>query len=70
MKFDYEKLFGEARRKRITQTEIAETLGITQTTLSRKMTGKAPMELTATQVVLICEMLESPIDMFVTKEVE
>ena len=67
MKFDYEKLFGELRRKRYTQTEVAKMLGISEVTLSRKITGKVKMELTATQVVMIAELLESPLDMFVTK---
>ena len=67
MKFNFDKMFGELRRKGITQNEVAEVIGITPTTLSRKMTGKAPMDLSVTQVVMIAELLESPLDMFVTK---
>lgn len=68
MKFNFDKMFGELRRKRITQNEVADAIGITPTTLSRKMTGKAPMDLSVIQVIKICELLESPIDDFVTKE--
>ena len=70
MKFNFDKMFGELRRKGITQNEVAKAIGITPTTLSRKMTGKAPMDLSVTQVVLICELMETTIEMFVTKEEE
>lgn len=68
--FDYDKLFEEIERKGIKYKTVAEAIGIKPNTLSMKKKNNeaTTRELTGTQIAIICEMLRSPMDMFVLKE--
>jgi predicted XRE-type DNA-binding protein len=62
--FDYEKLRNEWKRQGFTDSEIANAIGLTAPRLSDKLKGKLKVELTGTQIVIICDLIEKPIDMF------
>lgn len=47
---------GELKRRKLSQDEIAYRLGITQTGLSKRLSGKVVWSLT--EVILLCEILE------------
>ena len=62
--FNYDLLFTELKKKGFKQNVIATNISIDQNTLSKKILNKTTQELTGTQIAIICEMLQSPIDMF------
>ena len=64
-KFNYELLFNEVKRKGIKQSYVAKVIGMTDSSLSRKLNGKQGIELTGSQVAMICSLIQSPLDMFV-----
>lgn len=67
-KFNYDLLFSEIKRKGFTYKAVAEALKVDPNTISLKKTGKgSTRELTGTQIAIICDMLRSPLDMFVIK---
>lgn len=68
MKFNYALLFSEIERKGMKQSVIAKAIGMSETNFSLKKTGKIDVELSGTQLAIICEFLGSPMDMFVTKK--
>lgn len=66
MKFNYELLFSEIERKHIPLTHIANSIGMSRQNLHA--IKKNDRELSATQVIIICEILGTTIQMFVTRE--
>ena len=62
--FNYDLLFTELKKKGFKQNVIATNISIDQNTLSKKILNKTTQELTGTQITIICEMLQSPIDRF------
>jgi len=62
--FDYLKLRSSWKEKGFTDSEVAEKIGITAPRLSDKLNGKSNPELTGTQIAIICDLLEQPMDMF------
>lgn len=65
---DLKKMKAEWRGKGYTDKEVAQAIGIRPDSLCSKLKGRRTQELSATQLVVICEMLESPLDMFITKD--
>lgn len=55
---------GHMARKQRTGVELARYLGITQTTLSRRLTGRTAFDLD--EIALVAEWLELPISVLVT----
>lgn len=59
--FDYSKLLGRLKEKVDTQDKFAELLGMSTTTLSKKLNGKS--EWTQAEINKACEILEiDPVD--------
>ena len=54
--FDYSKLLGRMREKGITQEKLAEMIGISGVTMSKKLNGKS--EWTQVEINKVCEILE------------
>lgn len=54
--FDYSKLLGRIKEKVDTQDKFAELLGMSTTTLSKKLNGKS--EWTQAEINKACEILE------------
>ena len=54
--FDYSKLLGRLKEKGLTQDKFAELLGMSGTTLSKKLNGKS--EWTQAEINKACEILE------------
>jgi len=55
MSFDYSKLLGLMKEKKITQEMVAERIGNTPTTLSLKLNNKAKFR--QSEIAGICEIL-------------
>lgn len=54
--FDYSKLLGRLKEKGLTQEQFADLLGMSGTTLSKKLNGKS--EWTQAEINKACEILE------------
>ena len=54
--FDYSKLLGRLKEKSLTQEKFAELMGMSGTTLSKKLNGKS--EWTQAEMNKACEILE------------
>lgn len=55
MAFDYDKLLGLMREKKVTQQELAKQIGNTTATLNLKLNNKAKFR--QTEIIKICEVL-------------
>lgn len=62
--FDYVGLRNEWKVAGYTDAEIAKKIGISPARLSDKLRGKIKTELTGTQIITICELLNKPMDTF------
>lgn len=56
--YDYSKLLGRMREKLITQSHLASVLGLSETSLNRKIKNKT--EFRQSEISKICECLEIP----------
>lgn len=56
MSFNYDKLLGLMREKKITQQELAKQIGNTTATLNLKLNNKARFK--QTEIIKICEVLD------------
>ena len=54
--FDYSKLLGRMKEKGITQEKLAEMIGVSGVTISKKLNGKS--EWTQVEINKVCEILE------------
>lgn len=54
--FDYSKLLGRMKEKGITQEKLAEMIGVSGVTMSKKLNGKS--EWTQVEINKVCEILE------------
>jgi len=68
MKFDYWKLRSEWKRRKKTDTEIAELIGISRQALVKKNADPDNANLTATQAAVICAYIGTTFEMFITKD--
>ena len=66
--FNYQKLREEWRRNGYSNKDIAKKIGMHEQTLSKKYRGELPLELSATEVAIICGLIESPMDMFIERD--
>lgn len=64
---DIKRMAHEWRRKGFKDEEVAEAIGMTPRGLKAKIWGEVTGELSATQNFVICDMIGSPYDMFITK---
>lgn len=55
MAFDYDKLLGLMKEKRITQYDLAKLIGNTTATLNLKLNNKAKFK--QSEIIQICEIL-------------
>lgn len=62
--FDYVSLRNTWKLKGYTDAEIAKEINITPARLSDKFRGKSSPELTGSQIVKICDLLNRPMDSF------
>ncbi len=58
--YDYSKLLGKLREKKITQSELAVRLGISETSLNLSLNNKRPFK--QSEISNICDCLSIPID--------
>lgn len=66
MNINYKLIFSEMERKGIPMAHAARAIGMSRQNLH--LIKKNNGELTGTQLIILLELLGSPIDMFVTKE--
>ena len=64
MNFKFDKLRKEWQRQGFRDKDVARMIGITPPALSNKIRGITPREISTTQLALICEQLEVPINQF------
>lgn len=58
--YDYSKLLGRLREKKITQSELAGKLGISETSLNLSLNNKRPFK--QSEISNICDCLAIPVD--------
>ncbi len=56
--YDYSKLLGRLREKKITQSELAKKLGISETSLNFSLNNKRPFK--QSEISQICDCLTIP----------
>lgn len=57
--YDYSKLLGKIRERRITQRELASAIGISETSLNLSLNCKRPFK--QSEISGICELLSIPL---------
>lgn len=56
------------KEKGFKDSKIAEMIGITPQSLSRKLNGKQVEDITINQAVIICQAINQPIEKFIGSE--
>ena len=59
MEFDYSKLLGRIKEFGYTQETLAKEIGITESSMSLKLTNKTPFK--QIEIRLICKVLKIPV---------
>lgn len=67
MELNLVKLRETWREKGFSDREISDYIGLDKKTLSKKFNGTLKPSLTATQFAIILDVIQSPMDMFITK---
>lgn len=58
--YDYSKLLGRLREKQITQSELANKIGLSDTSLNLSLNNKRPFK--QSEISCICECLKIPVE--------
>lgn len=58
--YDYSKLLGRLREKKLTQSELATKIGISETSLNLSFNNKRPFK--QSEISNICDCLEIPVN--------
>lgn len=58
--YNYSKLLGKLREKKLTQSELADKLGISETSLNLSLNNKRPFK--QSEISRICDCLSIPYD--------
>lgn len=53
--FDFQELFDDWKKEKITDVQIGKLIGISNVTLSNKRNGKCPLELPVNAMLDICD---------------